>query len=106
LRLPFLDRLYFVGKRVLDWDLPVGIPRYIAALAAPGVSDLSNGTLLLTMVPGLPYRWIISSSSRAARRPEIARLPYLRDMTPAMIALILALAVRLLARVVAGCRAV
>jgi hypothetical protein len=48
----------------------------------------------------------ISSGSRAARRPEIARLPYLRDMTPAMIALILALAVRLLARVVAGCRAV
>jgi hypothetical protein len=54
------------------------------------------------MAPDLPYRWIISSSSRAARRPEIARLPYLRDMTPPMIALILALAVRLVARVVAA----
>jgi hypothetical protein len=31
LRLPFLDRLYFVGKCVFDWDLPVGILRYIAA---------------------------------------------------------------------------
>jgi len=23
LRLPFLDRLYFVGECVLDWDLPL-----------------------------------------------------------------------------------
>src|ERR1700739_3627083 len=31
LRLPFLDRLYLIGKCVLDWDLPGGILRYIAA---------------------------------------------------------------------------
>src|SRR6202011_1137454 len=31
LRLPFLDRLYFIGKCVLDRDFPVGILRYVAA---------------------------------------------------------------------------
>src|SRR6516225_5276511 len=30
LRLPFLDRLYFVGKCVFDGDLPIGILPYVA----------------------------------------------------------------------------